>query len=283
VVNGNHNVQCATAEGRVCKCTGCGGSQHGWQGWLDQTSAGDEGRRRLRERFEGELAVTEQDSSRPAPKRRRELTTDLARLDIADWLAIPPELPKNELVEPYPSPVEQVTILAEEMTRGTWQEIATELDRGTADPAAVKRELANHGWCDLFVALAQAIETTQRAFNSIPVKAKAIVLAAPIQGSRTHVTEAVVNLVVDKVWDAFAAAAFGGIPLLDVLSNDDALRALRILAVFICPAPEEHEAVRQHALKPLGDDATKILTDQTKARLAALFAEWQTDGGTQQV
>jgi hypothetical protein len=36
-------------------------------------------------------------------------------------------------------------------------------------------------------------------------------------------------------------------------------------------------------LKPLGDDATKILTDQTKARLAALFAEWQTDGGTQQV
>jgi hypothetical protein len=84
------------------------------------------------------------------------------------------------------------------------------------------------------------------------------------------------------VWHAFVAAAFGGIPLLDILSNDDALRALRILAVFICPAPEEHEAVRRHALKPLGNDVAKILNDQTKTRLAVLFAEWKADDGTQQ-
>jgi hypothetical protein len=277
VANGNHNVQCATAEGRVCRCTGCGGSQHGWQGWLEQTGADDEERRKLRERFESELVGTERDPSRPSPKRRRELTADLARLDIADWLAVPPKPPKEQLTEPDPSPVEQVTILAEEMTRGTWQDLAAELDRSADDPAAVKRDLANHGWCDLFVALIRAIESAGRAFNTIPEKAKAIILTGPLQAGRTHLTEAVVNTVVDRVWRAFVTAAFGGVPLLDILSKDDALRALRILAVFICPAPEEHEAVRQNALKPLGEDATKILTDQTRARLAILFAEWRTD------
>lgn len=87
-----------------------------------------------------------------------------------------------------------------------------------------------------------------------------------MQANRAHVTEAVVNIVMDKVWHAFVAAAFGGIPLLDVLSNDDALRALRILAVFICPAPEEHEAVRQHALKPLHNVVAAIgtLIDHTR-------------------
>jgi hypothetical protein len=83
-------------------------------------------------------------------------------------------------------------------------------------------------------------------------------------------------------FSSWVAVVFGaGVPLLDILSNDDALRALRILAVFICPAPEQHEAVRQHALKPLRDDTTKILTDRTKARLNLLFAEWQADGDEQ--
>ncbi|WP_112726156.1 hypothetical protein [Micromonospora noduli] len=53
---------------------------------------------------------------------------------------------------------------------------------------------------------------------------------------------------------------------------------LQILAVFICPAPAQHPAVRQHALKPLGEDATKILTSQTKTRLAELFTDWRSDG-----
>jgi hypothetical protein len=281
VANSNHNVRCEQAKGRVCECTGCGGSQHGWHGWLGHTGADHEERQEQRRRYENDLKWTGEDSPRLAPSNQnRQVMTDLARLDITDWLAIPSESHRTDLVEPYPSPVEQVTILAEELTRGTWQEIATDLGHGTSDVVEVKQELANHGWCDLFVALIQAIESTQRAFSSIPRKAKAIILAGPTQANRPHVSEAVVNIVVDKVWHAFVAAAFGGIPLLDILSNDDALRALRILAVFICPAPEGHEAVRRHALQPLGQDAARILTDQTKTRLAVLFAEWRADGGT---
>jgi hypothetical protein len=278
MVNDNHNAGCATATGRTCECTGCGGSQHGWQGWLDLTSAEEE-RRQTRERIEKEFSGTERAFAPPA-WRRRVLASDLARLDIVDWLAQPPGPPEDKPAVPCPSAVEQVTILAKEMTRGTWQQIATQLDRATANPRAVKQELANHGWCDLFVAMVQAIETAQGVFRIIPDKAKSIMLAAPTQESRTHVDEAVIDLVVDPVWQAFEAAAFGGVPLLDVLSEDEALRALRVLAVFLCPAPEKHEAVRRHALKPLGDDATKILTDQTTARLAVLFAEWRTDDGS---
>ena len=54
----------------------------------------------------------------------------------------------------------------------------------------------------------------------------------------------------------------------------ETLRSLRILAVFICPAPEDHKEVREHALEPLRDDARAIITAQTKARLARLFDEW---------
>lgn len=38
--------------------------------------------------------------------------------------------------------------------------------------------------------------------------------------------------------------------------------------LFSCPAPEDHDEVRRHALKPLGDDVAGIITTQTKERLA---------------
>jgi hypothetical protein len=174
--------------------------------------------------------------------------------------------------------VDQVTTLAEELTRGTWQEIATELGGLGAEAKEIKRELASHAWCDMFVGLVQAIEKFNEALDRIPDIAKVVVkraiLGSSMQGKRTHVTEAVVNVVVDKVWAAFKTAIFAKVPLFNI-TNDEVLRALRILAVFTCPAPEDHEEVRTHALKPLGDDIDTILNNQTKNRLAELFAEWR--------
>ncbi|WP_146247451.1 hypothetical protein [Micromonospora arborensis] len=276
---GRHNPGCETARGHRCLCTQCGGSQHGVQGWLshvDQDSLIRHGRRK---RFESKLAWTEHRPQRLEQTRRnQEITADLARVDIADWLAAPSPPSASEDGEPYPTPAEQVTALAEEMTRGAWRDIVTELDRATPDAISVKRDLTNHVWCDLFIGLVQAIEMTRRGFDSIPNKVKALILGSPLQADRPHVTEAVIGLIVDKAWHGIQTAAFAGAPLLDLISNEEALRALRILAVFICPAPAQHPAVRQHALKPLGEDATKILTDQTKTRLAELFTDWRADG-----
>ena len=271
--NGTHNSRCETAKNHHCVCTGCGGSQHGVQGWLDHVGDDPTVRQRKRENLEGKLAWTDDHPRRlKLIGSNQETTIDLARVDITDWLAVRPTPVGPGSDEPYPSPVEQVTALAEEMGRRAWQEIAAELSRVTPDMAAVKRELTNHGWCDLFIGLVQAIETTRDAFDSIPSTVTRMILSSASQADRPHVTQGVVNLIVDKAWHGFQTAAFSGVPLLDILSSAEALRALRVLAVFICPAPAQHPAVRQHALKPLGDDALKILNDQTQTKLAELFA-----------
>ncbi|MEU7713153.1 hypothetical protein AB0B03_14470 [Micromonospora chalcea] len=274
-----HNPRCAKAEGHRCVCSECGGSQHGVQGWLDLVNHDDAGRRGRREFFENKLSWT-QDRSQRAQKDRvnREVATDLARVDIADWLATAPPPHAEGETEAYPSPAEQVTALAEEMARGAWREITPELDRAAADARGVRRDLTHHGWCDLFIAMARIIEATRSGFDSIPSQVKHMILRSPLQAGRPNVTEAVVGLIVDKAWRGFQVAAFSGVPLLDLISNEEALRALRILAVFICPAPAQHPALRQHALTPVGEDATKILTDRTRARLAELFTDPPPDG-----
>ncbi len=178
---------------------------------------------------------------------------------------------------PLPT-VKQVEIFARAMT-STWPEIAAELG-DTKSARDIKRELAYHGWCDLFIGIVRMIETTRHALDKIPETAKEVVKRAirrsSMDAKRSHVTNHVVDIVVDRVWQAFKGAMVAQVPLLSIITREEALRNLRILAVFTCPAPEKHKEVREHALKPLGDDARQILTEKTKERLAKLFDEWAT-------
>jgi hypothetical protein len=226
----------------------------------------------------------------------------MARLDIADWLAHQqveraeqqhPKPPGQDSSESpatvadadwqgegvsYPSAVDQVTIFAEAMTTSIWKEIAAELG-DTEQAQEIKRDLAQHGWCDLFIGLVRVIETCGKVLDKIPEWGKDIVkraiLDSSMQRGRSRLTSAVVDVVVAKVWSAFKGVLLVKVPLLSVLTSEDAARSLRILAMFACPAPERHQEVREHALKPIGDDAKKILTDQVKAHLAKQFDEWK--------
>ncbi|MFD9891510.1 hypothetical protein ACFWY9_19410 [Amycolatopsis sp. NPDC059027] len=178
-----------------------------------------------------------------------------------------------------PSPLDQVEIFAKAMTApDLWAEITAELATAVPDPAEASRQLAHHGWCDLFIGLVQVIEKCKKFVDQIPEWGKRIVKDAihnsSIQSLRPAITDAIVDIVVDKVWAAFKGAAITKVPLLAVIDGDEAIRSLRILAVFSCPAPEDHEEVREHALKPLADDAAGLLTAQCKERLAKLFKEW---------
>lgn len=340
-----HNLNCAKAKGHVCRCGGCGGSEHGWRGWLGLAKSTSSERQAHREMIEAQWKDHYRPTRKPPNTKSRAAGTDLARLEIADWLASqgpttatsgdkpngaleiprprPPETGHIELVidsepqgstqlpslpdavpsyqgeaecqpeppdvhepndtHPYPTPVEQVEIFAEAMTASVWAEIAASIGDDNGKAREIKRQLANHGWCDLFIGLVQVIETSQKLLAEIPDSAKLIVKQAirnsSMKNGRSYVTDAVVDIVVDRVWSAFKGVIFAHYPLMKAITNEDAARSLRILAVFICPAPEDHQEVREHALKPLGDDVGKILTEKTKQRLAKLFDEWTADAG----
>ncbi|MGH7927374.1 MAG: hypothetical protein ACREQV_06240 [Candidatus Binatia bacterium] len=172
-------------------------------------------------------------------------------------------------------------IFAEAMTQSVWKEIAAELG-DTKKAREIKRQLAYHGWCDLFIGLVKVVKKYQDCVNRIPEDAKEVVkraiLGSSMQAERSAVTRKVVDVVVDRVWQAFKTATFAHYPLLSILDSEEVLRSLRILAVFTCPAPENHKEVYEYAFKPLGDDATKILTERTKKQLAKVFEEWETGG-----
>ncbi|MEV5540199.1 hypothetical protein AB0L13_25455 [Saccharopolyspora shandongensis] len=310
---------------------------HGWEGWVGLAKGGTQDRRKKREKAEGTWAKHYKPRSKRSNAHVRGAVADLARVDLADWLAScvvhdsPPgpaaELkrhsenflplpgaetagattePREAATEscpesispptsgsvsnetetrgesassPRPSPVEQVELFAKAMTaESLWQEITAELAAAVPNAADTARQLAHHGWCDLFIGLIQVIEKCKTLADQIPEWGKKMVkesiLKSSKQGVRPLITQAVVDIVVDKVWAALKGAAVANVPLLSVVTGEDAVRSLRILALFSCPAPEDHDEVRKHALKPLGDDVAGIITTQTKERLAKLFKEW---------
>ncbi|WP_285490308.1 hypothetical protein [Amycolatopsis taiwanensis] len=182
---------------------------------------------------------------------------------------------------PRPSPIKQVETLAQAMTAETVRrKILTELAIVSPDATEAARQLANHGWCDLFLGLVQVVEKYKTTIDKIPEWGKRIVKQAlrdsSIQAKRPMLTDRVIDMVVDNVWSALKGAATGEFPLLGFIDSKATIRSLRILAVFSCPAPEDHDEVREHALKPLADEVAGILTEKTKEWLAKLFKEWMT-------
>ncbi|MFD0967204.1 hypothetical protein [Plantactinospora endophytica] len=257
---------------------------------MDLVNGNPDDRLRRREAYEEKLRA--EPGSRWPSNQARSIVAHLARLDAVDWLARSTQHGMPDRARPAPAqpsggrrevedrirPVEQVSLVAEAITTGTWPRITRDVARVASDPTGVRRELANHGWCDLLVGMIRAIELVKGPLNSLsewPVTMiSEAVLTSSMQAGRPHVTGTVVDLVVSEVWRGFRAAACGGIPLIELLTGEEALRALRILAVFICPAPSRHAEVRRYALKPLGEDVHHVLSEQTEARLAEMFVEW---------
>jgi hypothetical protein len=275
----NHNGACATAGGHVCRCSGCGGALHGWQGWFDLATGEPEAREARRKTLESKAA-----SARDA-RQLRPVYLDLARLDITDYLARPEQrsVPAGSTevsgesggqVDPS-SELGQVMLLARRTMADTWRdEIKPELDRvvpaGTA-VGDVAREMASHVWCDLLIALVRLIQRVHDAVDLLSEKSKSFVKQVLLKSSskkglRKHVAEAVIDLVVGKVWSALRGLVATKLPIL----GPGVLRALRMLAVFTCPAPEAHREVHEHAVVPLMNDARGVISDEVKAHVIAL-------------
>jgi hypothetical protein len=157
--------------------------------------------------------------------------------------------------------VDYVEQFAKAITESTYRQLDSVFDGTNAEQA--KRQLINHFWCDLFVALAQAVDEFNKELNKIPEYVKKLILKSTKQGERSLVTKFAVGFVVDRAW-----AALTKLPIFNVLPAADILRALRILAMLACPAPEDHQEVREDCIKPLGKE---ILSSETTDRLKAVL------------
>jgi hypothetical protein len=292
----SHNVQCATATGRVCRCSGCGGSEHGWQGWLDVSDPDRTGPSDLVDRRSAVETKWRNASSRGRTgwsRASRQAGVDLARFDICEWLRTRRLISQNHngnhprpastptdadpTTEAQLHPAAQLQDLTEKVVKPTWKEIQVAIDDRSAAPVEVRRQLADHVWCDLFVALARVVEQVQGTLDSIPEKLKKdvtrSVTTSSRHGQRRVVSEWVVGALVDKVWDHLLTVVVAQHSVLGALTGPQLLRVLRILAVFCCPSPEDHDEVRRYAISPLGEDAEEILKTEAKDRLTMLFED----------
>ncbi len=284
MMTNTHRANCANAQRPGCTCSGCGGSQHGWQGWTtlaaDRPEGRDDRRRELKDKVEADQRAGRQKFN----ANNRQIYLDLARLDIADYLWAADSRPKTNGrlprdVEPtsVSSDLGRIDTLGRTVMKDTWPEISVGVDslvRNESDAREVKKRLADHTWCGLLVALIQLIERINKALDLLTDTAKQFIKDALSRrfdsGLPRLVTDAVIRLVVDKVWSALVGLLEAHFPLL----GTDTLRALRMLAIFTCPSVEHHPEVYKHAVRPLMGDAHEIITDEIKEHVVTLFSAW---------
>ncbi|MGW0434971.1 hypothetical protein ACWDV4_20830 [Micromonospora sp. NPDC003197] len=279
-----HRANCANAQKPGCTCSGCGGSQHGWQGWTtlaaDRPEERDDRRRELKEKAEAD----QQSGRQKFNVHNRQIYLDLARLDIADYLwaadgrtkingRLPPDVEPTSVA----SDLGRMNTLAVRVMKNTWPEISAGIDslvRNKSDAREVKKRLANHTWCSLLVALIQLIERINKALDLLTDTAKQFINDALSRrfdsGLPRLVTDAVIRLVVDTAWSALARLLESHFPLL----GRDTLRVLRMLAIFTCPSVGHHPEVYKHAVRPLMGDTHEIITDEVKTHVVTLFSAW---------
>lgn len=281
-----HPANCANAQNPGCRCSNCGGSLHGWGGWatlaVDRPAERDERRRTLKAKIEKDPA-----GALKVNAKNRHKFLDLARLDLADHLWTADPRPKGDAPLPRHFDVSdsaalafdngRMNILADEVMRKPWGEISDSIDTlvGNKQTAReIKKDLASHGWCSLLVALIQLIEKVNKTIGLVAELAKQALKDALTKHLTCRIAnqlkDAVVDIVVEKVWSALARLLDAHFPLL----GTDTVRVLRMLTVFACPSVERHRDVYQHAVVPLMGDARGFVTEDVKAQVVALFAAW---------
>lgn len=253
-----HNGRCANAKRHICKCTGCGGRLHGWPSRVELAKdESDAGREALRARADQVWAETGKRKRNAQPSLRRKAAgTDTAVADIVDWLA------------DNPSAINDVQKLGNALAEQVGKEVDESPDG--VDPRDRRRATTDHFWCDLLAALAWAISEFKRLPDKAADQITSIIFDERKREGRSLVERATTRLAVQAASKAIGVL-FPPIPI----NLDNTLRAVRILAILICPAPEHHPAVAHNCVEPLINDAKSIISADTKKRLMEVFpADW---------
>jgi hypothetical protein len=139
----------------------------------------------------------------------------------------------------------------------------------------VKKQLANHFWCSMFLGFAEAIETCQTEIEKVPSTVKLWIddwLETIDSRLVAAATREIAHRIVDKAWAALVVLTMAQIPLLSVLLRAGTLRSLRMLAVLMCPDTAKHPAVISHGVLPLERDGAQILSSDVIRGVTEAFS-----------
>nr|WP_055504399.1 hypothetical protein [Nonomuraea pusilla] len=172
-------------------------------------------------------------------------------MDLVDWLSENPET------------IEHVQEIGDLLA----YRVIGEIDKGFGGgkPREVRRRLTDHFWCDLLVAMAEVIESFSTAMNRIPEYVTTVIVQTRKAERRNPLLEALVGLAVQTAWAPIES-------MICTTGIEEVQRTCWILAVLICPAPEDHKAVQDGALLPLAKEG---MLEVSRERLEQVFpADW---------
>jgi hypothetical protein len=199
-------------------------------------------------------------------QRKAAAAVDSAKDDVIDWLS-------TVLTDPPSSVPDAVSQIIEELGDAIAADAPGALDQvlGPGDPAKKKAELAaSHLLCSALAALACAMQEISDDLDKLTREIATRIVSYYIGRKRINLPPFIVNVAaeaavkaVDNVIQTLAAAQH----------FDNLQRAVRILALLMCPAPEKHEDVIRCCFKPLGEP---ILSEVVQERLKAVMPDWMT-------
>lgn len=257
-----HTASCGNATTRECRCGGCAGSRHGWIGARSLAEPTMAGARADKHR-DAERAW--KDANKPQAKRgptlkRSGAAVDVAKADIIDWLAA-------SLVDSPSSLAELVEGLGVIVSTDVFDAFCGALGAKNSNKARVEYA-KKHFFCALLAELACSMQEFKNDLDWAIKKVATSIINYSIAKKNIRFSAFVA--------DATSQATVDGInKLIDnmpVARNfNDLQRAVRVLAVMTCPAPEKHEAVIRCCLKPLGEPIVGQLAQEW---LKAAMPDW---------
>jgi len=260
-----HTANCGNATTPTCRCGGCAGSRHGWRGAImlaqPAMAPAREANHQAAERAWADANKSRFKTFRQRPLRKRaRAAVDGAKDDIENWLAA-------TLLDPPAATAELVSAVGDVAAKDILEALCAAL--GPANNNKNRARLAqDHTFCQLLAEVACSMQDVHDEIDRAVKRIASGLLTYYIGKKRIEIPPAVA--------DALADAAAKGID--KVIATvpaarhfDDLLRAVRILALMTCPAPDRHEAVIRCALKPLGQP---IVSDLVQERLKAAMPAW---------
>lgn len=252
-----HSDRCGNARKPQCKCSGCGGTQHGWPGKLAMAREPTrENRDSLRHDADIRWRSTTADltagrtTQQAASRKLRRASADRSVADVVDYLA---------QATTKADRVAQLGALAsKEILNGLVNSSARKTD---PDSTKIRRNTTGHFWCSLFSEISGAANRVERGSEQIPEDAKNALCTEEGHTKWNEVQRSLVTVALTTMWGYMR-------PLILQWDLEGLIQATRILALLICPSPGLHPRIVRICAFPLGRE---LLTEDGMLRIMTVF------------